>query len=196
MRISSTPTQFRSFSGTPVIAGINLPDFRDPLVTTRKRTGRSDEDYAKAIEEQAKKDFEAGQFQSSPGYKALRKAYVSEISPDRKGIITEGLKKVDKSVYSEEPLTLAEILFGVKFQREGKKITYIEFYDENGERVATFSNNGWTMHDTDAEAARKIGMDMIYNTAWGAAKRASQSAAQTETPAAADMPAPMLDVTA
>ena len=30
------------------------------------------------------------------------------------------------------------------------------------------------MYDTDAEAARKIGMAMLYNRAWGEAERAAR----------------------
>ena len=37
--------------------------------------------------------------------------------------------------------------------------------------VATYSNNGWTMYTTNAEAARQTEMCMIYNEAWGNAKR-------------------------
>ena len=48
---------------------------------------------------------------------------------------------------------------------------YMEFYDKNGEMVATYSNNGWTMYTTNAEAARQTEMCMIYNAAWGNAKR-------------------------
>ena len=48
---------------------------------------------------------------------------------------------------------------------------YIEFYEKNGEMVATYSNNGWTMYTTNAEAARQTEMCMIYNEAWGNAKR-------------------------
>ena len=44
---------------------------------------------------------------------------------------------------------------------------YIEFYDKNGEMVATYSNNGWTMYTTNAEASRQTEMCMIYNEAWG-----------------------------
>lgn len=37
--------------------------------------------------------------------------------------------------------------------------------------VATYSNNGWTMYTTNAEAARQTEMCTIYNEAWGNAKR-------------------------
>ncbi len=44
---------------------------------------------------------------------------------------------------------------------------YIEFYDKNGEMVATYSNNGWTMYTTNAEASRQTEMCMTYKEAWG-----------------------------
>ena len=44
-------------------------------------------------------------------------------------------------------------------------------YDIFQEMVATYSNNGWTMYTTNAEAARQTEMCMIYNEAWGNAKR-------------------------
>lgn len=47
---------------------------------------------------------------------------------------------------------------------------YIEFYDKNGEMVATYSNMGWKMYTTKAEAARQTKMCMIYNAAWRDAK--------------------------
>ena len=37
--------------------------------------------------------------------------------------------------------------------------------------VATYSNNGWTMYTTNVEASRQTEMCMIYNEAWGNAKR-------------------------
>ena len=47
----------------------------------------------------------------------------------------------------------------------------IEFYDKNGEMVATYSNNGWTMYTTSAEASRQTEMCVIYNEVWGNAKK-------------------------
>lgn len=103
------------------------------------------------------------------------KKYTSEVSPDRKGIITSGLKAVSRNKQSGlKPIDLlATILEGkVKYQRMPSGQTdYIEFYDKNGEMVATYSNNGWTMYTTNAEAARQTEMCMIYNEAWGNAKR-------------------------
>ena len=60
----------------------------------------------------------------------------------------------------------------VKYQKlPSGNSNYIEFYDKNGEMVATYSNNGWTMYTTNAENARQTEMCMIYNEAWGNAKR-------------------------
>ena len=58
--------------------------------------------------EQAYEDFAKGQFQNkSEGFNRLMKNYTSEVSPDRKGIITSGLKAVSGNS------------------------DYIEFYDKN-----------------------------------------------------------------
>ena len=103
------------------------------------------------------------------------KSYTSEVSPDRKGIITSGLKAVSKNRKNvPKPIDfVATLLEGkVKYQKlPWGNSDYIEFYDKSGEMVATYSNNGWTMYTTNAEASRQTEMCMIYNEAWGNAKR-------------------------
>ncbi len=49
---------------------------------------------------------------------------------------------------------VATLLEGkVKYQKlPSGNSDYIEFYDKNGERVAAYSNNGWTMYTTNAKA--------------------------------------------
>jgi len=98
-----------------------------------------------------------------------------EVSPDRKGIITSGLKAVSGNRQNVlKPIDfVATLLEGkVKYQKlPSGNSDYIEFYDKNGEMVATYSNNGWTMYTTNAEASRQTEMCMIYNEAWGNAKR-------------------------
>ena len=90
--------QQRVFSGTGSIGGINAPDFNDKYVFSKKKSGISDEEYRKQIVEQAYKDFEKGTFQNkSEGFNRLMKNYTSEVSPDRKGIITSGLKAVSRN---------------------------------------------------------------------------------------------------
>lgn len=170
-------SQFRRFTGTGSIGGIHLPDFNDKYVFSRKITNTSDSEYEKKIREQAYEDFSNGKFQNqSDGFNRLMKSYVQEVSPDRKGIITEGLKKISKNSNVDTKIInfVATVLEGkVVYQNAySGNSEYIEFYDKNGEMVAVYSNNGWTMHNTKAETARQIEMCMIYNEAWGEAKRA------------------------
>ena len=176
VNLNSISLQQRKFSGTNSIGGIHLPDFNDKYVFSKKRSNTSNAEYKKQITEQAYEDFKNGQFQNkSEGFNKLMKKYTSEVSPDRKGIIKSGLKAVSRNKQSGlKPIDLlATILEGkVKYQRMPSGQTdYIEFYDKNGEKVATYSNNGWTMYTTNAEAARQTEMCMIYNEAWGNAKR-------------------------
>ena len=176
MQVNSTNLQQRYFSGTGSIEGIHLPDFNEKYVYTQKKSGTSDSQYRRQIMEQAYKDYEKGQFQNkSEDFNRLMKQYVSEISPDRKGIITSGLKAISRNRQDVlKPIDfIATLLEGeVKYQKlPSGKSEYIEFYDKNGEMVATYSNNGWTMYPTKAEAARQTQMCMIYNEAWGNAKR-------------------------
>lgn len=142
---------------------------------TRKKSGTSEDEYKNQIVEQAYKDFAQGKFQNeSADFNKLMKKYTSEISPDRKGIITSGLKAVAKSNQKVlQPIDLiAAILEGkVRYQKlPSGKSEYMEFYDKNGEMVADYSNHGWTMYTTNAEAARQTGMCTIYNEAWRNAK--------------------------
>lgn len=176
VNLNSISLQQQKFSGTNSIGGIHLQDFNDKYVFSKKKSNTSNAEYKKQIAEQAYEDFKNGQFQNkSEGFNKLMKKYTSEVSPDRKGIITSGLKAVSRNKQSGlKPIDLlATILEGkVKYQRMPSGQTdYIEFYDKNGEMVATYSNNGWTMYTTNAEAARQTEMCMIYNEAWGNAKR-------------------------
>lgn len=122
--------QQRVFSGTGSIGGINVPDFNDKYVFSKKKSGISDEEYRKQIVEQAYKDFEKGTFQNkSEGFNRLMKNYTSEISPDRKGIITSGLKAVSRNRQNVlKPIDfVATLLEGkVKFQKlpSDNSVTY------------------------------------------------------------------------
>ena len=176
VNLSNSSLQNRYFSGTGSIGGIHLPDFNDKYVFSIKKSGISDEEYRKQIREQAYEDFSKGQFQNkSEGFNSLMKSYTSEVSPDRKGIITSGLKAVSRNRQNVlKPIDfVATLLEGkLKYQKlPSGNSDYIEFYDKNGERVATYYNNGWTMYTTNAEASRQTEMCMIYNEAWGNAKR-------------------------
>ncbi len=164
------------YSGTGRFGGLRRPDFHDKFIFSKEKSGLSDEEYRKQIVEQAYEDFAEGRFQNqSNGFNKLMKRYTSEVSPDRKGIITSGLKAVSRNRQNvQKPIDIvATLLEGkVKYQKlPSGSSDYIEFYDKNGEMVATYSNNGWTMYTTNAEASRQTEMCMIYNQAWGNAKR-------------------------
>lgn len=174
---SGISLQRRYFSGTGSIGGIYLPDWDDDYVFSRQTSNISNAEYKKRITEQAYADFAKGQFQNqSDGFNKLMKKYTSEVSPDRKGIITSGLKAVVKNRQNVlKPIDfVAALLEGeVKYRKlpAGKSDEYIEFYDKNGELAATYSNNGWTMYTTNAEAARQTEMCLVYTAAWKDAKR-------------------------
>ncbi|WP_283607318.1 hypothetical protein [Faecalispora anaeroviscerum] len=181
MRIQSYhPYASGNISGTKSIGGISLPDFNDPLFPT-KATASIDEDKIKeAVMKQAQEDQAAGTFQTSTGFKSLKTSYLSIVSPDRKGIITEGLKMITKKVPTVESLNLIDILFGkVSYKSESKSISYAEFYDSNGELVATYSNTGWNCYQTKAEAAQETEICMIYNEAWNNAAKANLNTGNT-----------------
>lgn len=178
MQIGSTgdSLQQRRFSGTGNIGRVHIPDFNDNYVYTKKKSDTTESEYRKKIEWQAYKDFADGKFQNeSEGFNALMKQYVSEVSPNRKGIITSGLKAVSKNWSNiPKPIDVVAVLLEgeIRYQKQPfGKSEYIEFYDENGEKVAKYSNNGWTMCHTKKEVSRQIQMCMIYNEAWGDAKR-------------------------
>lgn len=98
VNLNSISLQQRKFSGTNSIGGIHLPDFNDKYVFSKKKSNTSNVEYKKQIAEQAYEDFKNGQFQNkSEGFNKLMKKYTSEVSPDRKGIITSGLKAVSRN---------------------------------------------------------------------------------------------------
>lgn len=174
---------FNTFTQSSILSvmankgNVQLPDYTDFHFNTKTAPAMSDEKYRAAIIEQAEKDQTAGKFQAeSAGFRSLVKSYVSVVSPDRKGIIARGLEEISKS---DEPqpqtLTLLDYLFGtVKYRKETKNVTYAEFYDSNGEMMATYSNVGWTFYGTKAENARESELWVIYNQAWNRAAKASQ----------------------
>jgi hypothetical protein len=179
MRIGNDKSfaQSHLLSGTEKRGNVQLPDYTDFHLNTKTAPAMSDDKYRAAIIEQAKKDQEAGKFQSeSAGFRSLVKSYVSVVSPDRKNMISEGLRAIYKN-NNPEPKTfnLLDYLLGtVKYNKEGNDLSYAEFYDSNGEMVATYSNSGWTSFGTKAENARESELWGIYNNAWNSAARESR----------------------
>ncbi len=180
--------QQSQYARTQSIGGVALPNFSGNEHLTKSKPAMSEERYREAIVEQAKKDFAAGKFQyGSEEFKSLEKSFTSVVSPDRKGIITNGLKAIYKNAKpAPDPVNLLELLLGdgsVKYSKSGKDLTYAEFYDSEGNMVATYSQGQWQSFDTPAENARKVEMASIYNKAWGDEKRAANKP-PAESPAA------------
>lgn len=178
MQINSVNSslQIQKYATNGSIGGIRLPDFLDEYTYTRTVSGMSNAEFKKLIEEQAYTDYSNGKFQNqSADFIRLMKQYVSEVSPDRKGIITTGLKKMasDNQRVLEPIDVVATLLEGkVSYQkRPDGKSEYIEFRDQNGELIATHSKYGWKMYTTKAESARHTEFRLIYMEAWGKAKR-------------------------
>ena len=179
MRIDNYNTfaQSRLLSRTGSNWNVPLPDYTDFNFNTRKAPAMSDEKYRETIIEQAKKDQFAGKFQSeSHGFRSLVKSYVSTFSPDRKKIITEGLTAIFRNKNPQpKTLNLIEHMFGnVKSCKEATDLSYAEFYDSNGEMVASYSNGRWISYGTKAENARESELWGIYNEAWNNAARADK----------------------
>lgn len=179
MRIGNyeTSAQSRLFSGIEKKGNVQAPDYTDFHFNTKTAPAMSDDKYREAIIQQAKKDQSAGKFQSeSAGFTGLVKSYVSAVSPDRKNIISEGLRVIFKN---DKPLpktfNLLDYMFGsVKYNKEAKDVTYAEFYDRNGEMVASYSNGNWISYGTKAENDRESELWGIYNESWNHAARASR----------------------
>ncbi|QHI71713.1 hypothetical protein [Aminipila terrae] len=179
MRIenSNTFVQSQPLSGNGKMGNVPLPNYDDFHFNTKKTPAMNEEEYREAIIEQAQKDQAAGKFQSdSAGYRNLVKSYVSAVSPDRKNIIARGLTAIFKnSKPQSKTLNLIDYLFGtVKYHKEAADLSYAEFYDSNGEMVASYSNGKWISYGTKAENSRESELWGIYNEAWNNAARASQ----------------------
>lgn len=172
-------TQNKALSGSNKIAGVRLPDFNDVSFFSKNKTGTNDSQYEQSIIAQAIKDQAKGKFQNeSLGFNQLMKRYVSEVSPDRKGIILESLQKIaDNDIPITKPLDFIALLFDgeVKYQEDCNTVNYAEFYDKNGEMIEKYSNGEWTMFTTKAENTRQVEMCSIYNEAWRMAAKTAQS---------------------
>lgn len=192
MRIenSNTFSQSRQLSSSRKIGNVPLLDYSDFHFNSKKSPAMSDEKYREAIIEQAKKDQSARKFQSeSAGFRSLVKSYVSSVSPDRKNIITQGLKAIFKNKNPQpKTLNLIDYLLGsVKYCKESTDVSYAEFYDSNGEMVASYSNGRWISYGTKEENTRESELWGIYNDAWNNAAKASQGVSTDAIPSLVDI---------
>jgi len=176
------------------VGNIKLPNFKNAAMNgayTKTVPSMSDEEIKEAIVKIAKVDAEKGQFQSqTKEFLDLRKEYVSSVSPDREGIISNTTKQIFsnadaiKSKNKEHAITLLELLIerdkkdkitainmnssNYKACFEGDTLNYAEFHDSNGEMIASYCPNsgGWSYPGTEAEGVRKREFSATYNEAW------------------------------
>lgn len=178
MRIENLDTFTKSdVSGKDKTGNVQRPDYTDFNFNTKKAPAMSDEKYREAIVQQAKKDQSEGKFQSeSAGFRSLVKSYVSAVSPDRKNIIEKGLSEIFKN-NNQQPKTLniIDYLLGkVKYCKDESDVSYAEFYESNGEMVASYSNGKWISYGTESENNRESELWGIYNEAWNNSPRGSK----------------------
>ncbi|MDR2554373.1 MAG: hypothetical protein LBC64_02995 [Fibromonadaceae bacterium] len=183
------------------VGNIKLPNFKKAEINgayTKTESSMSDEELKEAIVKTAKEDAAKGEFQTTKAFLDLKKEYISSVSPDREGIITNSTKKIfdnkNTAKFKNEKIkTLLEILLeaekkGDKKKKDdenavvnmksddyfasfdGDKLSYVAFYDSNGDIIAEYSQNGWAHFQTKEESARRHEICSIYNEAWSGAK--------------------------
>lgn len=166
----------RNFSGKK-IGGISVPDYNDFYFNTKTAPKMSDDKFTEAIVQQAQKDAAIGKAGvECPGFKSLMKSYVSVVSPDRKGMISNALTSLEhiKKLPKPEAISLLDILLGKRIMSADNELSYAEFKDSNGEVIATYSNGGWSFQSTKAEDARTSEFYGIYLDAWNAARSGAE----------------------
>jgi hypothetical protein len=207
------------------IGSVRLPNFKENNEGyTKTEPTRSDEEILKDIVELAKKHAEKGTFHNADNeYLDLFKEYVSSVSPDREGILTDSLKQISLTTNlpkkeKEDPLSMKALSMSILQQTlkameqtknksgiisnnktwssdacgagwvedpnwkqvsfycsngramckvgEGNELKLASFYDSNGEEIAEYTPNGWSLYATKAELARSREALAIYNEAF------------------------------
>ena len=162
-------TQHGKSAGTGKIGNVPLPNYNSINFSTKAAPAMSEEKYKEAIIAQAKKDYATGKQagQSSETMRLLN-SFTAPVSPDRKSIITQGLNSIFKNggiadTGSVKINTLLDYLLGTaEYRKTKQEVSFAEFYDNNGELVAKYSNVGWSCVMTKAEATRTQEFYGIY----------------------------------
>jgi hypothetical protein len=171
---------------------------------TKTEAARSDEEILKDVAELAKKHAEKGAFHNADnGYLDLIKEYVSSVSPDRESILTNSLKEIfgktnlpkegkeeslsilqqtlqfiDKAKNKNGTIinnkTMNSAMYKVGWL-DGDELKYADFYDSNGDLIANYSQNGWSLYSTKAEKARSDEITAVYNEAFNSVYNAQNA---------------------
>ena len=119
------------------IGSVNLPNFRDNNEgCTYSKPTRSDEEILEAVREMAKKHAENGTFHHMNNeYLDLYKEYVSSVSPDREGILTNALNEIfskanlpKKEKAEKDPLGILQqtLMFMNKTKNKNNKNVWLD----------------------------------------------------------------------
>jgi len=198
-------TRNQPFGTGPKIGTVRLPNFKENNEGyTKTEPIRSDEEILKDIAEMAKKHAEKGTFHNADNeYLDLMKEYISSVSPDREGILTNSLKQISEKTdlpkkEKEESLSILQQTLKIMEQTKNKngvmnnnkiceisgtnyngwmedgKLKYASFSDSNGESVAHYDQNGWFLSATKAEMERSHEFTAVYNEAFNSVYNAQE----------------------
>ena len=171
-----------------------MPNFN--CMHTRFTPKLSDDAIRQKVKEIAKRDVAAGKenFQSED-FMRLRDMFVSSVSPDRKGAITNALTTLEGRISSfrMQGRSYIDLLEWIKLWLNGNaqvgnaqvnermQIMHLSITDANGNEIAAFHEGfGWSHYFTGAEWSRFHEPLDLYNTTWRAAFN------EIHTPQAAD----------
>ncbi len=125
---------------TPTDRPFNKPNW-DDIMTNRDKPAMSDAEFNESIKELARKEFSTGK-RDDKAYTKLCKQYGETVSPDRKAIYEESMKKTG-----------------------GKMNAACMFWDKSGNKTLSWHplTGSWDAISTEAEFARAREFTSIYN---------------------------------
>lgn len=125
---------------TPTDRPFNKPNW-DDIMTKRDKPAMSDAEFNESIKELARKEFSTGK-RDDKAYTKLCKQYGETVSPDRKAIYEESMKKTG-----------------------GKMNAACMFWDKSGNKTLSWHplTGSWDAISTEAEFARAREFTSIYN---------------------------------
>ena len=126
-------------------AAIPSPDYTNDFLT-KTPPAMSEEEYTEAIKQMAIKDAKAGKWYSTDT-KIFKRDYVSVVSPDRRAIISKGIRQLSA--------------------KNKGTVLFASFKDADGNVVGNYnSEGGWYYTGTQQELARGVNFATIYREAY------------------------------
>lgn len=170
-----------------------------PDLLTSGQSGSGDSKFEEKIMDLARKDAAAGKnskfTESGKGmsfkvgtdeWHKLRNDYISTVSPDRKGIITNTLSNLANRMSSMQIKFNRANFFQVLFKNSGLfgsndiGSNFIRFRDASGNEIAFYSEyQGWVTIETPAEQSRRQDFNVLWDEAISKAQREINIGANT-----------------